>query len=568
MERIFNYDDWRMWEQNASPMFLTMTLNAGMQKLREYFGMALWTSVIIFEEDQGKWLFRPAELKLLGQKMIDFLLCPPYRVAFFTGYQTAEQAVLQKAHNIQFSMDLTALSDEELVTLFEEFCPVYYNWYKYGWFCEPVQFRGQDILTAFMEKETKAEQPQLDIAEVRQVIFAVEEDTFAVGILQHLSECAKALARVLRNARIAHAIKGIREEADFPSKAARIILSAAESGRDEALRVLMDRVKEHSAKFYWKRNNYFSTRFITEEDVLVELFASDGFDMSDPVSEFEDELTQIRENKAKLLSKKSALLEMLPPYERNLAALMSSVGGSLIDRRKRTIMTANAAFDRILSVIADRTKTEISDCRLLIPQELRYFVSSPGEYRERFGERRKQFLVFQGDFPLVDELIGDVSTEATRSELTYGVLSMRDPFVAEGSQVDRVLEQLNSRLDFLASRAGVLLDILQGVTVYYDPAEPIVTGTVTVIRNPKTETLKRGEILVAPSTTPDYMNAIRLCKAILTDWGGQTSHAAIISRELRKPCIIGTNHASQVLRNGDKVRLDLRHGMIEILKKT
>jgi len=75
MNRAYNLSEWRPWEQNASPMLLTLTLNAGMRDLRDYFGMPLWTSVIIYEDNQAKWLFRPKELKLLGQKMLDFLMC-------------------------------------------------------------------------------------------------------------------------------------------------------------------------------------------------------------------------------------------------------------------------------------------------------------------------------------------------------------------------------------------------------------------------------------------------------------------------------------------------------------
>lgn len=565
MERVINYDDWRVWEQNASPMLLTMTLNAGMRDLREYFGMALWTSVIIYEENQGRWLFRPSELKLLGQKMIDFLLCPSYRVAFFTGYQTAEEAVLRKARTVQFSTDLKTLTDDELVTLFEELCDLYYAWYKLGWFCEPVQFRGQEVLTAFLEKKSVAEEAQLDLPEARQVIFTVEEDTFAVEILCHLRDCATALAAALRNETLGTAMKDLREDANFPVKAAQAVLLAAESDTSESLQALIASAKEHSAKFYWKQNNYFSTRFITEEDVLIEILGSEGFDIQDPASRYEAELASIRENKEQLLDKKARLLGILPPYLRELAALLSSVGGSLLDKRKRTTMQVNAAFDRILGAVAERTETGIADCRLLIPQELAYFIASPAEYRHRLEARRDQFLVYQGDFPLLDEMIGDVSSQAEESGLTFTQMSMRDPFIAEGQLVEEVLERLDSRLHFLADQADSVAAKLQGVAAYYDPSEPIVSGKVTVIKDPKAKTLKSGTILVAPSTTPDYMNAIRLCKAIITDWGGQTSHAAITSRELKKPCIIGTNYASQVLQDGDEVRIDLVRGTIEVL---
>jgi phosphohistidine swiveling domain-containing protein len=567
MVRVYNLDEWRVWEQNASPIFLVMTLNSGMKELRDYFGSGLWTTIIIFEENQGRWLFRPKELKLLGQKMIDFLLCPPYRVAFFTGYFNSEQALLKKVHEIQFSVDLEALTNEELVSLFEDLCRIYYNWYKYGWFCEPIQFQSQDLLTALIDKEIKGGRLQFDPEEIRKVLFTIEEDTFAIEILRHLCDCAKALGRALRHESLASKIKETIGDADFAKKASRITLQVIESdGSNEDFRILKEKIKEHSLKYYWKRNNYYSTRFITEKDVLEEIFGSERFDISNPAGPFEAELENIKKSKEQSLSKKSALVEMFPSYYRNLVALVSSVGGSLLDRRKKVIMTVNGAFDKILDIIAARTNTDISDCRLLIPQELRDFVSSPEEYRHRFNERKKCFVVFQGDFPLIEELFGDVASIAAKSELNFKTFLMSEPFIAEGDETDKLLERLNYRLNFLAQASIPSIEKLEGITVYYDPSEPEMIGIVRVIKDPKVETLKGGEILVAPSTTPDYMDAIRKCKAIVTDWGGQTSHAAIVSRELRKPCIIGTNYGSQVLRNEDEIRIDFRQGIIEILK--
>jgi phosphoenolpyruvate synthase/pyruvate phosphate dikinase len=143
---------------------------------------------------------------------------------------------------------------------------------------------------------------------------------------------------------------------------------------------------------------------------------------------------------------------------------------------------------------------------------------------------------------------------------------MIEPFISEGDQVENVLLQLNTRLNLFADSTLSVSRELQGVAAYYDPAEPTITGIVTVIKDPKHETLKKDDILVAPSTTPDYVDAIRKCKAIITDWGGQTSHAAIISRELKKPCLIGTNYASQVLHNGDTIRIDLKRGIVELVR--
>jgi phosphohistidine swiveling domain-containing protein len=70
-----------------------------------------------------------------------------------------------------------------------------------------------------------------------------------------------------------------------------------------------------------------------------------------------------------------------------------------------------------------------------------------------------------------------------------------------------------------------------------------------------------GDILVTPMTTPDLMTAIEKCSGIVTDEGGMTCHAAIISRELRIPCIIGTQAATRVIPDGAALRLEARAGV-------
>lgn len=73
------------------------------------------------------------------------------------------------------------------------------------------------------------------------------------------------------------------------------------------------------------------------------------------------------------------------------------------------------------------------------------------------------------------------------------------------------------------------------------------------------------EIIVSINTAPSLMPALVKCKGIITDEGGITSHAAIISRELKKPCIIGTKNATKILKDGDIVELDAIEGKIKKL---
>ncbi|MDP3740976.1 MAG: PEP-utilizing enzyme [bacterium] len=73
---------------------------------------------------------------------------------------------------------------------------------------------------------------------------------------------------------------------------------------------------------------------------------------------------------------------------------------------------------------------------------------------------------------------------------------------------------------------------------------------------------KRGDILVTVMTRPEFMPLIRQASAIVTDEGGITCHAAIVSRELGIPCVIGTRNATRILRSGDKIEVDAKSGII------
>lgn len=97
-----------------------------------------------------------------------------------------------------------------------------------------------------------------------------------------------------------------------------------------------------------------------------------------------------------------------------------------------------------------------------------------------------------------------------------------------------------------------------------EPASPgIVSGIVRYIPTPKQiSQLKVGEIMVTEMTTPDFVPAMKKAGGLVTDKGGQTSHAAIVSRELGLPCVVGTGEATKKLKNGQKVTLDGQNGLI------
>ncbi len=76
----------------------------------------------------------------------------------------------------------------------------------------------------------------------------------------------------------------------------------------------------------------------------------------------------------------------------------------------------------------------------------------------------------------------------------------------------------------------------------------------------------QGDVLVTSMTRPEMVVAMEKAAAIVTDEGGITSHAAIVSRELGVPCLIGTKNATKILKNGDLVEVDATKGIVRKLK--
>jgi len=93
-------------------------------------------------------------------------------------------------------------------------------------------------------------------------------------------------------------------------------------------------------------------------------------------------------------------------------------------------------------------------------------------------------------------------------------------------------------------------------------------GIVKHVANPEDmKKFNKGDILVSAATNPMIVPAMERAGAIVTDEGGLTCHASIVSRELGVPCIIGTKIATKVLKEGEFVHVDASKGIITILKK-
>lgn len=127
----------------------------------------------------------------------------------------------------------------------------------------------------------------------------------------------------------------------------------------------------------------------------------------------------------------------------------------------------------------------------------------------------------------------------------------------QGDQINKALKMLR-----LLEKEDKIKDITGRIA-----SKGAAKGKVAVVKGVKDlDKVQVGNILVAVTTHPDYVPAMRRASAIITDEGGITSHAAIVSREFGIPCIVGTKVATQLLKDGDFVKVDASRGVVTIIK--
>lgn len=94
-----------------------------------------------------------------------------------------------------------------------------------------------------------------------------------------------------------------------------------------------------------------------------------------------------------------------------------------------------------------------------------------------------------------------------------------------------------------------------------------VAGRTSIVNfREEIKKIKEGEIMASHTTFPALVPAMKKASAIITEDGGITCHAAIVSRELKKPCVVGIKNMLDILKDGDRIQVDAENGIIKILK--
>lgn len=118
-------------------------------------------------------------------------------------------------------------------------------------------------------------------------------------------------------------------------------------------------------------------------------------------------------------------------------------------------------------------------------------------------------------------------------------------------------------LELISDSGKINKNKLKGITAHKGSVQGIAR---LVLKKSELHKVKNGDILITDATTPDFLPAMKKAAAFVTDEGGITCHAAIVAREMKKPCIVGTKIATKILKDGDLVKVDAKNGIVKIIK--
>lgn len=287
------------------------------------------------------------------------------------------------------------------------------------------------------------------------------------------------------------------------------------------------RLEEYQRKYYWSRNNYTTAQMLTVDDFKkdIKVWCESGADLKAKHEQLKDTPRINKEKKRRLFGKYkfSSLLLTLLKISEDFTWWQ--------DERKRATYFNIRIGTSILNEMARRRGYDQELMKFMVAPEVKGMFEEGIPSQDALSDRRRNCVMVVWDGG-------------------YKILTGRD------------VEELHELM--FSSEAEDQVDDIRGLTASVGR----VRGKVKVVGSVKeVGKVEAGDILVAVMTRPDYIVGIKKAAAIVTDEGGVTCHAAIVSRELGLPCVIATKIATQVLKDGDEVEVNANHRVVTVLKR-
>lgn len=289
---------------------------------------------------------------------------------------------------------------------------------------------------------------------------------------------------------------------------------------------LSNMIKCYIDKYFWTKTNFYKSLPLESDDLIKSIFDEIN---NHSKRQLVEELDKIESNFKKILHEKNNQKILLTKEDKKDIKFAEKII-LWIDLRKIWMMKHIYYLLTILKDLAEHNNINYHEISLYQVDEVRDFILSKKRVKKDILDKRHKstFFVFEKN---------------KKAHLIYG----KDADLLFKTLVHNKKSTIKGMVSCIGNKEKI-------------------KGIINIVYDPSIENFEKGNILLTSMTRPEFIHLMRKSKAVITDEGGIACHAAIVSRELGIPCIIGTKNATQALKDGDYVEMDMTTGIVKIIE--
>lgn len=419
-------------------------------------------------------------------------------------------------------LNFREMSDKRILTVHRRLYKIIHISHMWAiattWFLDSDGEDYSKYLLEFLRQRIKALGLSLDLPSAFSVLTTPKEKSF---LQKEEEESLRLLARFRKSAKVKHW---------FVSHTTEELVKTL----DKIPRTFRQMIIKHHRQWLWLPYTYTGPAWGL--DYFLEVWRGLLHEDVDP----QEKLAESRAKKATVQKRRASVIKQLKltAYEKHLFAIAADIVW-LKGFRKDTYFYAFYSLDLLLSEVARRSGLTLMQAKYLVPGD----------------PMAKSFKARRGDIP--QALAGKDFSKITSGRIKFSIFHAvsREVRVLAGSAAKKFLSSLH-----VEKIKVVKTNLLAGTCAC--PGKAI--GITKIINVPEDmPKMKAGDIMLAHTTFPALVPAMKKAAAIITEDGGITCHAAIVARELQTPCVVGVKNLLVQLKDGDRVKVDANNGTVK-----
>jgi len=536
-ERTFKRD-WLLAEEiiNANPWFMAIPFYCFTNQFAAPGGRAYEHQACVYQGYHLWFYFDKQDALAVGEHLvdkfvadIDFMEEVNQKIRYFADKLVAVVAKIPEEK-------LDRLSPEKLWQYYQDHETLHLEYYQWGWIPVAADMFGDNLTNRGKKILSGQKVPVAKLPEYLALLTQPEEESL---LKEEQDNLIKIGIKVQQNPQQFQLFKELFrkfKEEDVKFFGLYTHSEEYEMKFEETVRDLKKKIKPAILNALEKHfSKYFYTKFIYTEEQGVYSFEHYLKELVRLVNSDHDLQANFTKQQAEwqaMLTKRRALIKKLH-LPAKLVRFFNAWGDFMVTKIYRRYAQLFALYKTtfILEEIARRLRLTLKETRFMTSQEIKAALFNNEINRPEIKARSEYSLYYT----------------AKDTEVYYSGTAARN-IVKQYIQTGQAgaLTELNGQCGCRGQARGPV----KIVNVVKDIAK-----------------MNQGDILVSISTQPDLLPAMKKAAAFVTDQGGVTSHAAIVAREMKTPCVIATKIATQVLHDGDLVEVDADKGVVKIIKR-